>query len=134
DGVDAAQARATELLPHVDAAQAQLARLVQRLAREDVLLVALGGERRELGVGEVADRLEDRLALLGGDGGRRNGGVDHGHQCPSPVVAGMTKLAPSRMPDGQRLVTVLVFVSGRNAAAPGWVESADAGRFHSPSV
>ncbi len=80
-----------------------------------MLLVALGGEGGELGLGELADGAEDRLALLGGGG---DGGHGHhvslwdlvperGGQC----MVGMTKLAPSRMPAaGQRLVTVLVFV------------------------
>ncbi|MNI79229.1 hypothetical protein D3C73_1356730 [compost metagenome] len=68
DCVGTAQAAAAEVLAHVDAAEAELAGTVQRFPREDVLLVALGGMGRELGVGEVADGLEDRLALLGGGG------------------------------------------------------------------
>src|SRR5690606_23800266 len=108
--VDPAQTRAPELLAHVDAAQSQLAGAVEGLAGEDVLLVAFGGEGRQLSVGEVADRFEDRLPLLCGDGGDGGAGLDHGHQWPSPVVAGMTKLAPLRIPEGQRLVTVFVLV------------------------
>ena len=75
DGVGAAQPGAAELLSRIDAAQAELPRLAEGLAGEDVLLVALGGERGELGVGELADGVEDGLAFFGGGGDGRHGHV-----------------------------------------------------------
>ncbi|CAH0225294.1 hypothetical protein SRABI03_02574 [Microbacterium foliorum] len=77
-----------------------------------MLLVAFGREGGELGIGELADGVEDGLAFFGGGG---DGG--HGHRgslrevSRDQCMVGITKLAPSRMPaEGQRLVTVLVFV------------------------
>ena len=67
DGVDPSQGRAAELLADVDAAEAELTCAVQRFAREDVLLVALGGVRGELALGEFAYGAEDGTALRRAD-------------------------------------------------------------------
>ncbi len=55
DGVETAEARCRRILVDVDAAEPELAGTVERLPREQVLLVALGGVGGELGLGELAD-------------------------------------------------------------------------------
>ena len=64
---------AADVLADVDAAEAELAGQAQRVAREVLVLVPLERVRRELGLREVAHRLEDRRALVVGE--RRGRGV-----------------------------------------------------------
>ena len=71
DGVGAAEGRSAHVLADVDAAEAELAGHAQGFAREVLLLVPLECVRRELGLREVAHRLEDRRALVRGQGEHR---------------------------------------------------------------
>ncbi len=58
------KAGAADVFAHVDAAEPELPGHAERLAREVLLLVPLESVRRDLGLREVAHRLEDRRALV----------------------------------------------------------------------
>ena len=60
-----AEADAAALLGDVDRAEAELGRLADRVAREDVLLVPLGGVRRDRVGGELARHLLDLELVVG---------------------------------------------------------------------
>ena len=109
NAVEPGQSTSADVLGTVDGRHAQFGGLPQDIDRKVVRLVPFERERRD---------------LLGGEG-RRGLGDDAGvfieigiesccHRCPSvrpgQSIVGMTNSAPSLMPEGQRVVTVLVLV------------------------
>jgi hypothetical protein len=109
--VEPREPRAAVLLADVDAAQSELGGLAQDVDREVLRAIPLDRVRGQALGRERARQLAD-LALILGEleraGARRRSSSD-GRRSPQLIV-GITKLAPSRGPEGQREVTVFVFV------------------------
>ena len=87
---------------HINPAHAECRSGAQGFDREDLLPVPFHRKGGEMLGGEVARHVADRRLLLAQLEGKP---CAHRHS-----IVGMTKLAPSFTPEGQREVTVLVLV------------------------